>query len=151
MPILPHGCTTSTLTKRIEKKLDRKYTRKLLSILNKSGKQNPMKKQLYDYLPPISKTIQIRRRHAGHCWRSKDELMSDIFLWTLSHGRAIVSRPTRTYLRTQDVVWKTCLERWLIGTNGERESEKSVQAVQLDDDDEMINTICFGKSPWRNG
>ena len=30
----------------------------LWSILNKSWKQHPTKQQLYDRLPPISKTIQ---------------------------------------------------------------------------------------------
>ena len=29
-------------------------------------------------------------RHAGHCWRSKDELISDVFLWTPAHGCASV-------------------------------------------------------------
>ena len=48
----------------------------------------------------ISKTIQIlRTRHAGHCWRSKDELISDVLLWTSSHGRATVGQPTRNYLQ----------------------------------------------------
>ena len=55
---------------------------------------------LYSYLPPISKTIQIRRtRHAGVSWRSKDELSRDFRLWTSSHGRASVDRPTRAYLQ----------------------------------------------------
>ena len=30
-------------------------------------------------------------------WRSKDEIMSDVLLWTPTHGRAGVGRPTRTY------------------------------------------------------
>ena len=47
---------------------------------------------------PFSKTIQIRRtRYVGHCWRSKDELMSDIFPWTPSHGWTGVGRPAGTY------------------------------------------------------
>ena len=52
------------------------------------------------HLPPITKTIQVRRtRHAGHCWRSRDELISDILLWTPTHGRAKAGRPTRTYIQ----------------------------------------------------
>ena len=52
------------------------------------------------HLPPISKTIQIRRtRHEGHCWRSKDKLISDVLLWTSSDGRAGVGRPAGTYLQ----------------------------------------------------
>ena len=65
--ILLHGCTTWTLTKRLEKKLDGNYTRMLRAILNKSWKQHPTRHQLYGHLPPITKTIQVRRtRHAGH-------------------------------------------------------------------------------------
>ena len=37
-------------------------------------------------------------KHMGHCWRSKDELISDVLLWTLTYGRASVGRPARTYL-----------------------------------------------------
>ena len=87
-----------TLTKRIEKKLDGNYTRMLRGVLNKSKRQRPPKQQRYGHLPPITKTIQIRRtRHARPCWRSKDELISDVFPWTPSHGRAKVGRPARTY------------------------------------------------------
>ena len=98
--ILLYGCTTWTLTKRMEKKLDGNYTRMLRAILNKSWRQHPTKQQLYGHLPHITKTIQVRRtRHAGHCWRSKDELRSDVLLWTPSHGRAKAGRPARTYIQ----------------------------------------------------
>ena len=97
--ILLYGCTTWTLTKRLEKKLDGNYTRILRAILNKSWRQHPRRHQLYGHLPPITKTIQVRRtRHAGHCWRSRDELISDVLLWTPTHGRAKAGRPARTYI-----------------------------------------------------
>ena len=87
--ILLYGCTTWTLTKQLEKKLDGNYTRMLRAVLNKSWWQHPTRHQLYGHLPPIMKTIQVRRtRHTGHCWRSKDELISDILLWTPTYGRA---------------------------------------------------------------
>ena len=38
--ILLYGCTTWTLTKRLEKKLDGNYTRMLRAILNKSWQQD---------------------------------------------------------------------------------------------------------------
>ena len=78
--ILLYGCTTWTLTKRLEKKkLEGNYTRMLRAVLDKSLRQHPTRHQLYRHLPPITKTIQVRRaRHAGHCWRSKDELLSDV-------------------------------------------------------------------------
>ena len=98
--ILLYGCTTWTLTKRLEKKLDGNYTRMLLAILNKSQRQHPTRHQLYGHLPPITKTTQVRRtRHAGHCWRSKDELISDVLLCTLTYGRAKAGRPARTYIQ----------------------------------------------------
>ena len=40
-----------------------------------------------------------RTRHAGHCWRSRDELISDVLLWTPAHGRAKAGRPARTYIQ----------------------------------------------------
>ena len=83
LSILLYWCTTWTLTKRMEKRLDSNYTRILQAIVNKSWRQYPTKQQLYDHLPPISKIIQVRKtRHAEHCWRSRDELISDVLLWT---------------------------------------------------------------------
>ena len=82
----------------MEKKLDSNYTRMLRAILNKSWGQHPTKQQLYRHLPPITKTIKIRRtRHAGHCWRSRDELVCDVLLWNPSHRWAKAGRPVRTY------------------------------------------------------
>ena len=96
--ILLYGCTTWTLTKRLEKKLVVNYTRMLRATLNKSWRQHPTNQQLYGHLPPITKNIKIRRtRHAGHCWRSRNKLISDVLLWTPSHGRAKAGRPARTY------------------------------------------------------
>ena len=98
MSILLYRCTTWTITKRMEKKLDGNYTRLLRAI--KSWKQHPTKQQLYSHLPPITETIQVRRtRHAGHCWRSKNELISNILQCTPSHRRANVGRPAKTYIQ----------------------------------------------------
>ena len=110
--ILLYGCTTWTLTKRLEKKLDGNCTRTLRAILNKSWRQHHTRHQLYGHLPPItntkstfiqmisSKTIKVRRtRHAGHCWRSRDELISDVLLWTPTYDRAKAGRPARTYIQ----------------------------------------------------
>ena len=98
--ILLYGCTTWTLTKRLEKKLDGNYTRMLRAILNKYWRQHPTKHQLYGHLSPITKTIQVRRtRHAGHWWRSWNELISDILQWTPTYGRAKAGRLARTYIQ----------------------------------------------------
>ena len=98
--ILLYGCPTWTLTKWLEKKLDGNYARMLRAILNKSWRQHPTKHQLYGHLPPITKTIQVRwTRHTGHCWRSRDELISDILLWTPTYSRAKAGRRARTYIQ----------------------------------------------------
>ena len=92
-----------------------------------------------------------------NCWRSKDELISDVLLWTPSHS---VGRPTRNHLqqcwatnekssttvlgdqreiidnspvRIQDVTWKSYRKRWMIEMNGKKGSEKSVLATRHDD------------------
>ena len=97
--ILLYGCTTWTLTKRLEK-LHGNYTRTLRAILNKSWRQHPTRHQLYGHLPPTTKTIQVRRsRHAGHSWRNRDELISDVLLWTPTYGRAKAGRPARTCIQ----------------------------------------------------
>ena len=57
--ILLYGCTTWTLTKRLEKKLDGNYTRMLRAILNKSWRQHPTRHQLYGHLPPSWKLFKL--------------------------------------------------------------------------------------------
>ena len=100
MSILLYGCTTWTLTKRMEKKLDGNYTRILRAILNKSWRQHPTKQQLYGHLPPIPKTIKVRQtRYAGHSWRSRDELISDVLQLTSTCGRTKAGWPARTYIQ----------------------------------------------------
>ena len=146
--ILLYGCTTWTLTKRMEKKLDSKYTRMLQAILNKSWRQHPTRHPLYGHLPPITKTIQVRRTtHAGHSWRSWDELISDVLLWTPTYGWAKADdqreHTSSNYVRIQDVALKSCQRRWTIERSVERGSGISVLAVRHhnddDDDDGWLN------------
>ena len=120
--ILLYGCTTWTLTKRMEKKLDGNYTRMLRAIVNKSWRQNPTNHQLYGHLPPITKTIKVRRtRHAGHCWRSRDEFISDILQWTPLTWPSKKLVPTySSSVRIRNL--RTCQKRWTIGRRGERGS-----------------------------
>ena len=116
--ILLYGCTTWTLTKRLQKKLDGNYRRMLRAILNKSWRQHPTRHQLYGHLPPITKTIQVRRtRHAGHCWRSRDELIRDVMYSYGPPHMAVQKQDDQhehtfsSYVRIRDVVLKTCLGR----------------------------------------
>ena len=82
---------------RLEKKLDGNYTRMLRATLNKSWRKHPTRHKLYGHLPPITKTIQVRRtRHEG---RSRDKFISDVLQWTPTYGRAKAGRPARTYIQ----------------------------------------------------
>ena len=124
------------LTKCGEKKLDGNCTRMLQAILNKSWKQPPSKQQLYGYLSPILKTIQLRwTRHAGDWWRSKDELISNVLLWNPSHRW-----PARIYLQQICTDTRCSLEDLLEVMDGKRKLGKFVWAAQHDDDDIHIHT-----------
>ena len=114
----------------------------LRAVLKSPGDNTPRDTDYTDTCPPpITKTIQVRRtRHAGHCWRSKDELISDVLLWTPTYGCAKAGRPARTYsnyVRTQDVTLRTCRRRWMIGRSGERGSGISVLVARHDDDNNV--------------
>ena len=100
--VLLYGCTTWTLKKTYWEKARQKFHKNAtkFNIVNKSLKLHSTKQQLYGNLPPISKTIEIRRRrHAGHFWKDKDELISNILPWIPSNGRTSVGQPRRTYLQ----------------------------------------------------
>ena len=112
----------------------------LRAILNKSWRQHPTKHQLYGHLPPITKTIQVRRtRLAGHCWRSRDELIRDVLLWTPHMAEQKqddqLEHTYSSYVRIRDVAPKTSQRRWKIGRSGERELGISVLVARHDNDD----------------
>ena len=99
MTVLLYGCTTWTLMKCLKNKLDGNYIRILHAVLNKSWKKHLIKQQLDGHLPPISQTIYVRwTRHAGHCWGSKDEIISNILLWTPTYGHTSIGWPAKTYI-----------------------------------------------------
>ena len=125
-----------TLTKRLEKKLDGNYTRMLRAILNRSWRQHPTKQQLYGHLPPITKTIQIRRtRHAGHYWRSRDELISGpLHMAERKQGDQLEPKYSSS-VRIRSVTLRTCRKLWTIERGGEKGSGISVLMARHDDDD----------------
>ena len=57
--ILLYGCTTWTLTKRLEKKLDGNYSRLLRAILNKFWRQHPTRNQLTATCLPSRKLYKL--------------------------------------------------------------------------------------------
>ena len=114
----------------------------LQAILNQFCRQHSTEQQLYGYLPPIIQTIQVRwTRHVGHCWRSWDELISNILLWTPSHGwikagRPKAGRPARTYIQQLFANTKCNLED-LPGAMDDREGWW-----------ERVRKICTGSATW---
>ena len=66
MSVQLFSCTTWTLTKRLEKKVDRNYTKMLCAVWT-----NPTKKKLYSHLPPIIKPSKWDEHHMlGKLWRT---------------------------------------------------------------------------------
>ena len=129
------------------------YTTILRAILNKSLRQHPTMHQVYGHLPPITKTIQVRQtRHAGHCWRSRGELISDVLPWIPHIAEQKRDNQLEytysSYVRIRHVALKTCQRKWTIGRCGEWESGISVPVVRHDDDDDDVYIyiyICIWK------
>ena len=120
------------------------------AILNKSWWQHPTKHQLYGHLPPITKTIQVRRtRHPGHCWRSRDEHISDVLLWTPTYGRAKAGGPARTYI-PQLCEDMGCNSEDLLEAMNDRESDERGLGISMlvarqddDDDDSLEESVGY--------
>ena len=92
--------SNKTAREEARRQLHKNAACNLEQVLAATPHKTPTRHQLYGHLPPITKTIQVRRtRHAGHCWRSRDKLIRDVLLWTPTHGRAKAGRPARTYIQ----------------------------------------------------
>ena len=70
----------------------------------------------------------------------KDELVSDILMWTPSHGQAKLEPIYNSSVPIQVVAQKTSQERRTIKTGGDRGSRRSVLAVRHDDDEAVLAT-----------
>ena len=122
----------------MEKKLDVNYTRM----------------QLYSYIPPIMKTIKIRQaRHAGHCWRSRDELVCDVLLWTPSCRQSKAGCPVQTYI-SQLCANMGCCPQDLSKAMDDREVWREtvrnfMLRAQHDDDDEMYLKLVWQKCNFK--
>ena len=82
----------------------------LRAIKNKHWNLHLTSQELYKNIPKISDTIRKQRlRFVGHCWRSKDELASDLLLWNPKHGKRSRRRPMKAYIDQlkEDTMLKT--------------------------------------------
>ena len=87
------------LTQSLDKKLDRAYTKMLRVVKNVTWSQCMTNEVLYAGLPRISTTTRKRcHRFSGHCWRSKNEDVSDLVLWEPKHGKRSVGRRAHTFV-----------------------------------------------------
>ena len=91
---------------------------------------------------PYTKTIQVRRtRHAGHCWRSRDELIRDV----LPHTRPRKSRTTSTNVHSAAMSGYRLLSSYL-----GRWYERGCRDI-YDDDDIYMSVylpICICARLW---
>ena len=102
--ILLYRCTSWTLTKRLEKKLDGKN---VASNIEQILVATPHKAPTIRRPASHHENYTIRRTgHVGHCWRSKDEFISDVLLWTPAYGQAKAKRTARTYIQ------QLCKDTW---------------------------------------
>ena len=88
-------------------------------------------------LTTYHKTIKIRRtRHKGHCWGSRDELISDVLLWIPSHGWAKAGWPAWTYIQ-QFCANTECSPGDLLEAMDDREGWR-----------ERVRDICANGARW---
>ena len=81
-PILLYGSETWAMTKTMEKSLDGCYTNLLKRVKNLNWRDHPTLQQIYDGLPRISSVLSARiLSFAGHCFRAKGEVISELILW----------------------------------------------------------------------
>ena len=140
--ILLYKYTKWKQTKCIEETLDGNFTRMLPDILDKSWKQHPMKQQPYDRLHnnhPTKTNTTYKKLLEKQKWTHKRCSSKDPYTQT---GQCW---PTSKHLITSYLFGhkNTNWERWMIGTDGERESGKSVLTAQLEDDDNGLIMLSF--------
>ncbi|KAI8494143.1 hypothetical protein Bbelb_279030 [Branchiostoma belcheri] len=71
----------------------------LRAVLNKTWQQHPTKEELYGDIPAVSELIRQRRTgFAGHVYRNKAELASELILWEPKQGHSKPGRPRMTYI-----------------------------------------------------
>ena len=65
-----------------------------------------------------------------YCWRSRDELIRDVLLWTPTHGRAKAERPARTYIQQLCEDTRCCPEDLPSAMNDREEWRERVRNIR---------------------
>ena len=82
--ILLYGSETWTMKKALQDRLDGTYTRLLMRVQNISWREHKTKLEIYGNIQPISTIVAHRRtRFAVHCFRAKDQVISDVICMRL--------------------------------------------------------------------
>ena len=99
--ILLDGCTTWTLTKTVGEEAWRQLYKNVKGNIEQVLASNTPQSTNYTvtYLRSRKLYKLDEPGHAGHCWRSKDEIVSDVLLWTPAYGQSKAGRPVRTYIQ----------------------------------------------------
>ena len=75
---------------------------------------------------------KLQTRYAKHCWRIKDEHISNVLQWTTSHEHTSVGRPVKTYFHQlcagsgchlEDLTWMMADRNWYRERERERKRE----------------------------
>ena len=147
--VLLNGCTTWTLTKRLEKKNDSNNKRSLQAILNRSWRQHLTKQQLYGNLPrKLSKLDEPDMQDTtGEVGTSSEAMYSNGPLHIAKQKQGDQLEPTySSSVRIRGVALWTCRKWWMIGRGSEKESGISVLMARQDDD-EMIRFQVTNDNP----
>ena len=127
------------MLKRIEKILDGNCIKMQHVVLNKSWKGTPNK--TVAVLPLISHLTNYPNKTNKTCWAllEMDELISNVLLWTPTHGCISFGWPAKTYIH--QLCWDTgCSLEDLPGATDDRDGQQkrelvnSMLSVQLADD-----------------
>ena len=137
MSVLSYSSTILTLTKRLEKKLDRNYTRMLRAVLNK----------LWTAVVRLL-TPHLRNMTYLTVLRTNDELTSNILLFTPIHAHNKTIKPVKIIYIIMCGHWMSSRGFEFLGTRErerERERENEMQSVLLvyhdDTDDDCYTHI----------
>ena len=70
----------------------------LRADLNKRWQDSTANNEVYGNIPKITITSREHRmRFSGHCWRSREEIISEVLLLEPLHGQRKHGRPQKTY------------------------------------------------------
>ena len=128
---LLYGCTTWTLTKHMEKKLNGYYTRMLQAILKNPGGSTQQSSRCTAAYHPSRKLSKLDDPDMRDTAGEVRTVIIDILPRT-SKGRVIYNNS----VPIPDLALKIYRERWTIETGGGRGSGRSVLVAWHDDDDD---------------